>query len=112
MCTGHPRIYLERTQTRTPQYPTPAGVWVYTVPPTPLCGIKHRGIGLVGPQILEKYQLGTINEPFIGPDVSELCILRCKCLTEERQPLKFCFRLVQVSIGNGPQVPKLMCSDS
>ncbi|KAJ7894979.1 hypothetical protein B0H14DRAFT_3125476 [Mycena olivaceomarginata] len=65
MCTGHPRVYLERTRTRAPQYPTPAGVRVYTVPPTPLCGIKHRGIGPAGPQILEKYQLGTINEPFI-----------------------------------------------
>ncbi|KAJ7369024.1 hypothetical protein DFH08DRAFT_928996 [Mycena albidolilacea] len=70
MCTGHPRVYLERTRTRTPQYPTPAGVRVYTVPPAPLCGVKHRGIGPAGPQILEKYQLGTLNEPFIAPDKS------------------------------------------
>ncbi|KAJ7816857.1 hypothetical protein B0H14DRAFT_1392441 [Mycena olivaceomarginata] len=31
-------------------------------PPAPLCGVKHRGIGPAGPQILEKYQLGTLNE--------------------------------------------------
>jgi hypothetical protein len=32
MCAGHPRVYLERTRTRTPPYPTPAGVRVYTAP--------------------------------------------------------------------------------
>ncbi|KAJ7793928.1 hypothetical protein B0H14DRAFT_3159355 [Mycena olivaceomarginata] len=118
MCTGHPRVYLERTRACTPQYPTPAGACrgcirgrrrrrrirgvrrsgrgrererianrfederegfilcllstvqseIYTVPPAPLCGVKHRGIGPAGPQILEKYQLRTVNEPFIGPD--------------------------------------------
>ncbi|KAJ7889491.1 hypothetical protein B0H14DRAFT_2561694 [Mycena olivaceomarginata] len=47
------------------------GLRVYTVPPAPLYGVKHRGIGPTGPQILEKYQLGTPNEPFIGPDMRQ-----------------------------------------